>query len=169
MASEINPLPPQLPAHLFLDELSVPYQRLVFSPSTEKGASNVASALGFKNSQMVKTLIFETSDDEQVLVMLAADKNAISGYLKRAIGSRNIRLAQPTTVKKVTGYEIGSIPPFHWQPPGFRTFIDASLMEEEVLGVGAGVWGEEIIIAPTDLVKASKATVVNLSERSELG
>ncbi len=165
MASEINPLPPQLPAHLFLDELSVPYQRLAFSPSTEKGASSVASALGFKNSQLVKTLIFETSDDEHVLVMLAADKNAISGHLKRAIGSRNIRLAQPEKVIRVTGYEIGSIPPFHWQPPGFRTFIDASLMGEEVLGVGAGVWGEEIIIAPADLVKASNAVVVNLSER----
>ena len=84
---------------------------------------------------------------------------------KRAIGSRNIRLAQPETVKQATGYEIGSIPPFHWQPPGFRTFVDASLLDEEALGVGAGAWGEEIIIAPADLVKASKATVVNLSER----
>ena len=141
------------------------HQRLTFSSATEKGASNVADALGFKNSQMVKTLIFETSGEERVLVMLAADKNAISGHLKRAIGSRNIRLAQPENVKQVTGYEIGSIPPFHWQPPGFRTFIDASLMGEEVLGVGAGVWGEEIMISPVDLVKASKATVVNLSER----
>lgn len=165
MASKMNLPPDHFLAHQFLDELLIPYQRLTFSPTTEKGASNVADALGFKNSQMVKTLIFESSEDEQVLVMLAADKNAISGYLKRAIGSRNIRLAQPERVKQLTGYEIGSIPPFHWQPTGFRTFIDASLMEEEVLGVGAGVWGEEIMIAPADLVKASKATIVNLSER----
>ena len=55
--------------------------------------------------------------------------------------------------------------PFHWQPPGFRSFIDTSLMGEEVLGVGVGKWGEEIMIAPADLLKASKARVVNLSER----
>ena len=38
-------------------------------------------------------------------------------------------------------------------------------MEEPVLGVGAGVWGEEILIAPTDLVRAANAVVVNLTRR----
>ena len=156
----------KLPSHHYLDERHIPYKTLVFSPETEKGASNVAYALGYQPSQMVKTLIFETDREERVLVMLGGDKNAVSGYLKKAIGSRNIRLASPETVIGVTGYEIGSIPPFHWQPPEFRSFVDAALMEEEVLGVGGGVWGQEIMIAPTDLVKASGATVVNLSDKS---
>ncbi len=59
---------------------------------------------------------------------------------------------------------IGSIPPFSWQPPNFRAFIDGALLQEEYLGVGAGEWGEEIIIAPADLVRASQALVVNLAE-----
>lgn len=156
-----------LPAHAYLDERQIPYEKLTFPPGTEKGASNVAEALGYQPSQMVKTLIFETDKDERVLVMLGGDKNAVSGYLKKAIGSRNIRLARPETVIRVTGYEIGSIPPFHWQPAGFRSFVDASLMEEETLGVGGGVWGQEIMIAPTDLVAASGAKVVNLSDKSQ--
>ena len=155
-----------LPAQRYLDERHIPYEKLIFSPETEKGASNVADALGYQPSQMVKTLIFETDREERVLVMLGGDKNAVSGYLKKAIGSRNIRLASPETVIGVTGYEIGSIPPFQWQPPGFRSFVDACLMEEVVLGVGAGVWGREIMIAPADLVRASGATVVNLSDKS---
>ena len=112
---------------------------------------------------MVKTLIFETSAGERALVMLGGDKNAVSGRLKRALGSRNIRLADPETVKTVTGYEIGSIPPFHWQPPGFRSLVDACLMNEEELGVGAGVWGQEIMITPANLVTASNAEVFDLS------
>ena len=154
-----------LPAHEYLDERGIQYQRLTFSPHADKGAASVAGALGYAPGQMVKTLIFETSSEERVLVMLGGDKNAISGQLKKAIGSRNIRLAGPDTVKQVTGYQIGSIPPFHWQPPGFRSFIDAPLMREEILGVGAGVWGQEIMIAPGDLVRASRAEVVNLSEK----
>ena len=126
----------------------------------------MARALGYKESQMGKTLIFEADTGEKVLVMLPADKNAVSGHLKKAIGSRNIRLAGPGTVRDTTSYEIGSIPPFHWQPPGFRTFIDASLMEERLLGVGAGVWGQEIMITPDNVVKATAAIVVNLSDRS---
>ena len=87
--------------------------------------------------------------------------------MKRAIGSRNIKLAGPDTVKQVTGYEIGSIPPFHWQPEGFRSFLDACLMDEGLLGVGAGVWGEEILITPKNLVTAVGAIVVNLTDRSK--
>jgi len=115
---------------------------------------------------MVKTLIFETDRGERVLVMVGGDQHAISGHLKKAIGSRNIRMASPAAVRETTGYEVGSIPPFHWQPDGFRSFLELSLMDEEVLGVGAGRWGSEIMIAPADLVKASQAIVVNLTDKS---
>jgi len=70
-------------------------------------------------------------------------------------------------VKETTGYEVGSVPPFHWQPDGFRSFVDAALMDYEVLGVGAGVWGEEILLRPADLVKASRAVVVNLTDKGK--
>jgi Cys-tRNA(Pro)/Cys-tRNA(Cys) deacylase len=76
-------------------------------------------------------------------------------------------LANPEVVLATTGYEIGSIPPFHWQPPGFRSFLEASMMDEEILGVGAGQWGEEIMITPANLVTASRAIVVNLTDRSK--
>ena len=111
----------------------------------------------------MKTLIFETAAGERALVMLGGDKNAVSGRLKRALGSRNIKLADPATVIEVTGYEIGSIPPFHWQSPGFRSIIDACLMDEEELGVGAGVWGQEIMITPANLVEACNGEVFDLS------
>ena len=152
-----------LPAHKFLEEQAIAHRRLEFPADTEKGAANVARTLGFAEAQMVKTLIFETATGERALVMLGADKNAISGRLKRALGSRNIRLADPATVKEVTGYEIGSIPPFHWQPPGFRSVIDACLMKEAELGVGAGVWGQEIMIAPANLQAACNGEVFDLS------
>jgi len=151
-----------LPAHDHLDKLGIKYERATFSATTEKGAANVANALGFNERQMVKTLIFEVDTGERVMILVGGDQNVVSGNLKKAIGSRNIKMASFETVKATTGYEVGSIPPFSWQPEGFRSFIDESLMQEKVLGVGAGVWGNEILIAPQDLVKACKASVVNL-------
>ena len=125
----------------------------------------MAHALGFRERQMIKTLIFlDVKRDEKVLVMLGGDQNAISKHLKKAIGSRNIKLAAPDVVLATTGYAIGSIPPFHWQPEGFRTFLDAALIHEPELGVGAGVWGHEIIITPQHLVEATSAIVVNLTQ-----
>ena len=155
----------KLPSHTYLDERNIPYEARSFPPETEKGAANVARALGFSERQAVKTLIFQVDTGERVLVMLGGDQNAISGNLKKAIGSRNIRMADADIVKETTGYVIGSIPAFGWQPDGFRSFLEASLMDEPVLGTGAGQWGEEIMITPENLARASRALVVNLTDR----
>jgi Cys-tRNA(Pro)/Cys-tRNA(Cys) deacylase len=157
----------KLLSHLYLEKLGIPYERKAFPPQTEKGAANVARALGFSERQAVKTLIFQVDTGERVLVMLGGDQSAISGNLKKAIGSRNIQMAAPEVVKETTGYVIGSIPPFCWQPDGFRTFLEASLVNEPILGVGAGQWGEEIFITPENLIRACGAIVVNLTDREK--
>jgi Cys-tRNA(Pro)/Cys-tRNA(Cys) deacylase len=157
----------KLPSHLYLDERNIPYERISFPPETEKGAANVARVLSFSERQAVKTLIFQVDTGERVLIMLGGDQNAVSGNLKKAIGSRNIRMADPEGVRETTGYVIGSIPAFGWQPPGFRSFLEASLLDEPVLGTGAGQWGEEIMITPKNLIRASSAIVVNLTDRDK--
>ena len=157
----------KLPSHLHLDKLNIPYEARSFSPETEKGATNVAHALGFSERQAVKTLIFQVDTGERVLIMLGGDQNAISGYLKKVIGSRNIQMAAPEVVTETTGYIIGSIPAFGWQPSNFRSFLEASLHNEPILGTGAGQWGEEIMITPENLIKASNAIVVNLTDREK--
>lgn len=157
----------KLASHIYLDEHGIPYERKSFSTETEKGAANVARVLGFSERQAVKTLIFQVDTGERVLVMLGGDQNAISGNLKKAIGSRNIKMAEPDVVRETTGYVIGSIPAFGWQPHGFRSFLEASLLGEPILGTGAGEWGEEIMITPENLIKASHAIVVNLTDRDK--
>jgi Cys-tRNA(Pro)/Cys-tRNA(Cys) deacylase len=158
----------KLLAHIHLEKNNIPYEAKSFSPETEKGAANVAKVLNFPERQAVKTLIFQVVDSgECVLVMLGADQNAVSGNLKKAIGARNIRMAEPEKVKEVTGFVIGSIPAFGWQSTGFRSFLEASLVSESILGTGAGQWGEEIMITPENLIKASNAIVVNLTDRDK--
>jgi len=158
----------QLPAHEYLDKHNIPYERAEFPPTIEKGAASVARALGYNERQMIKTLIFELGyTGERILVMVGGDQNIVSGLLKKAAGSRNIKMAEFDAVKETTGYEVGSIPPFSWQPEGFRAFLDVSLMDEPVLGVGTGSWGHEILITPENLVGASDAILVNLTDREK--
>src|SRR6266540_66722 len=157
----------KLASHLYLDEHDIPYERKSFPTETEKGAANIAHTLGFSERQAVETLIFQVDTGERVLVMLGGDQNAVSGNLKKAIGSRNITMAEPEVVKETTGYVIGSIPAFGWQPSGFRSFLEASLVNEPILGTGAGQWGEEIMITPENLMRASNAILVNLTDREQ--
>ena len=156
-----------IPAHEYLEKLNIPYAKAEFPPEIEKGAASVAHALGFHERQMIKTLIFELGETgERILVMVGGDQNIVSGLLKKAAGSRNIKMASYEAVKETSGYMIGSIPPFSWQPEGFRAFLDISLMNESVLGVGTGQWGHEILITPGNLIKASRAILVNLTNRA---
>jgi Cys-tRNA(Pro)/Cys-tRNA(Cys) deacylase len=156
-----------LPSHEYLNRLKIPFNIASFSPDTPKGASNVASVLGLKDHQTIKTLIFESDKNEFMLIMVGADQNVISGHLKKIAGSRNIKLASAEQVIEITGHKIGSIPPFGWQPEGFRSFLDSDMMNETILAVGAGVWGNEILITPSDLVTACRALVVNLTDREK--
>ena len=154
-----------LPAHEHLDRLGIAYETAEFPTEIEKGAASVARALGYRERQMVKTLIFENHRGDRALVMLGGDQSAISGHLKKIMESRNVRMASAEAVIETTGYRIGSIPAFGWQPAGFRSFLEKSLMEEAVLGVGTGEWGREILITPENLLRASGARVVNLTVR----
>jgi Cys-tRNA(Pro)/Cys-tRNA(Cys) deacylase len=157
--------PMKLPSHLYLEKLGIPFEIRDFSIETEKGAAAVARALGFQVRQAVKTLIFQVEAGDCVLVMLGGDQSAVSGSLKKAVGARNIHMAAPAVVQAVTGYLIGSIPPFGWQTPGFRSFLEETLLKEPLLAVGAGEWGNEILITPGNLIKASGAIPVNLTDR----
>ena len=155
------------PSHEYLYHLHIPYTTATFSLTTPKGAASVAQVLGLSVQLTVKTLIFETDSGEKTLIMVGGDVNVISGHLKEVLGSRNIQLASPETVKETTGNQIGSIPPFSRQSQGFRTFLDLELTHQSILAVGAGVWGNEILITPANLIKASKAKVVNLTNRDQ--
>jgi Cys-tRNA(Pro)/Cys-tRNA(Cys) deacylase len=66
----------KLPTHEYLERLDIPYQRLTFPSTTEKGAANVVKVSAYPKRQMIKTLIFETSQDERVLVVVGGDQVA---------------------------------------------------------------------------------------------
>src|SRR5579863_466701 len=155
----------RLPSHDYLESLGITFQALTFPVTTEKGAASVAGALGpvVTIRQVIKSLLFETSSKEVVLVLVGGDQNVVSGTLKKILGDRNIKMASPERIHEVTGYQVGSIPPFSWQQPGFRTFIDTSLLSESVLAVGSGSWGHEIVLSPADLMRAASAQPADLT------
>ena len=81
-----------LPAHEYLDQHNIPYEAKTFLTCTEKGAANVANALGFRERQMIKTLIYTLADTgEPILVMVGGDKNVKSGLLKKSGGFAQYR------------------------------------------------------------------------------
>ena len=66
----------------------------------------VSKLLKVKPSQMLKTLIY-LADDQPIAVLLRGDHEANEGKLRRAVGAKKLELADPETIKKVTGAQVG--------------------------------------------------------------
>jgi Cys-tRNA(Pro)/Cys-tRNA(Cys) deacylase len=154
----MNNVQNDMQACTYLSRLLIPYRIKTFSPDHPFGTSTVAQLLGMDESLIVKTLIFNANNDSGLfMVLTSGDTKLKSSVLKNLVGSKNITLASPEDIVNLTGFKLGSIPPFSWIPTGFRVFIEQKLLAEELVGVGAGQWGVEIVMSPKDLVLVTGA------------
>jgi Cys-tRNA(Pro) deacylase len=69
-----------------------------------------AATLGVMVGQIAKTLVF-MADDKPVLIVASGDNKIKSSKLKKLLGAARVRMADPDTVKRVTGYPVGGVCP----------------------------------------------------------
>jgi prolyl-tRNA editing enzyme YbaK/EbsC (Cys-tRNA(Pro) deacylase) len=112
-----------------LSQLGVEPKVVVFGQTT-KTAQEAADQLGVALGQIVKSLLF-IADEEPVLVLTAGPNRADAKLLREILGKKKVRLADPETVFKVTGYPVGGVPPVG-HPRPLRV-----LMDEDLFNVGA--------------------------------
>ena len=73
-------------------------------------AQDAATALGCNVGAIVKSLLFRTGDNF-VLCLVSGDKRCSLNKLKKIIDEKDISMAHPDDVKKITGYTIGGVSP----------------------------------------------------------
>ncbi len=101
-------------------------------------AADAAAAAGCELGAIVKSLLFLV-DGQPVLVLVAGDRKADARKLAAhcGVGRKKVRLADSATVLKITGFEIGGVPPIA-HPVRLRTIIDDSLARFENVWAAAG-------------------------------
>lgn len=95
----------------------------------------VSRMLKIQPSQMVKTLIY-TADDSPVAVLVRGDHEANEGKIRRALGVKDLELADEATIETVTGAPVGFA-----GPVGLQCRIiadhDAAAVVDAVVGANA--------------------------------
>ena len=66
------------------------------------------------------------------------------------------------TVRAVTGYPIGGVPPLG-HATDLDVFVDPDLLTYDEVWAAAGTWHDVFAIAPADLVRVSGGTVTDLN------
>jgi prolyl-tRNA editing enzyme YbaK/EbsC (Cys-tRNA(Pro) deacylase) len=123
-------------------------------------AQEAADAVGAQVRAIVKSLVF-LAEDSAVLV-LASGPNRVNA---EAVGERLgmvLSKADADTVKSVTGFSIGGVPPFgHPQP--LMTLMDEDFFTMDEVWAAAGSSVAVFAISPTRLQELSGARVLRIT------
>ena len=124
-------------------------------PAGTPTAADAARAAGCDLAQIVKSLVFEC-DGRPALVMIGGDRRADAAKIAAAVPCERAKIAGPDAVRTATGFEPGAVAPFPL--PEIETFlVDEELLVHEVVWAGAGSARHMVALAPTDLVRVTRA------------
>jgi len=146
----------------YLQTEGVKFRILTFKKHTMT-VEDAERQLGISRERIVKSLLFIDENGAPILAIVTGDRRISDKKLRKACGAHKLKLARPSVVKEITGYEVGALPPIiPWKP--IRTFIDPKVMSfDEVYG-GGGAVNTILEISPEEIKRISKAEVADISK-----
>ena len=84
--------------------------KVLILKNTARTAEEAASALGCSVGAIVKSLLFKTGD-KFLLCLVSGDRRCSINKLKKILNEKDVSMANPGEVKRITGYTIGGVSP----------------------------------------------------------
>ena len=110
--------------------------KVIVLEQTARTANDAATSLGCKVGAIVKSLLFKAGENF-VLCLVSGDKRCSLNKLKKILNEKDVLMADPEDVKKITGYTIGGV-----SPTGHlvktKIFIDENLKNFSSVYAAAG-------------------------------
>ena len=146
-----------------LDQLDTPYrtQEYVVDPN-DLAAPAVAAKVGMPVEQVYKTLLCRMLSGEHVFAVIAGDAELDLKKLAAAAREKKAELAPLKDLEPLTGYVRGGCTALAAKRE-FPVFADEMIELHDVISVSAGVRGMQILLAPADYLRATGATVTDLT------
>jgi Cys-tRNA(Pro) deacylase len=125
---------------------------------------DAARALHVETDQIIKSLVFQIHGDPLLVInngLARVDRKKLAAYL--GVGRKKVKFADPDQVLEITGFIVGSMPPFGHKNR-LRTLIDPAVTLMETVYGGGGDINAMMKIAIDVLLEATQAEVTELSE-----
>ncbi len=131
-------------------------------PQGTRTAQDAARALGTTPDRIVKSLLF-LADGRPVLALVSGAHRVLAQRLAEATGARSVEVADRRTVREVTGYPAGAVPPVGLGAD-IPVYMDEALLRHDVVYAGAGAPDALMALDPRRLQDLVGARVVRLRE-----
>lgn len=147
-----------------LDSLGIQYEIREYTVDPEEfSALLVAQKIGLPPEQVFKTLLCATSGKEHVFAVVPGDAELDLKKLAQAAGARKAEMVSLKDVQPLTGYVRGGVTVFGAKKD-FPAYVDETLELFDVISVSAGSRGVQMLLSPADYLRASRATVADLTK-----
>lgn len=148
----------------YLDSLGIHYELRDYALDTEDfSAILVAEKIGLPPEQVFKTLLCVTSDKEHVFAVVPGNAELDFKKLAAAAGARKAEMVSLKDILPLTGYIRGGVTVFGAKKD-FPVYADETLELFDVISVSAGTRGTQIVLSPEDYIRASQATLADLTK-----
>lgn len=128
-------------------------------PDSTRTAAEAAAACGCAVGQIVKSLIFQREDSEElILALIAGDRQADLAQLAELVGGP-LKRADPKQVRAQTGFAIGGVAPIGHLTE-IRTFMDPTLQDHPRIWAAGGAPNAVFAIEPQLLQEITFATLL---------
>ena len=151
--------PPSTAATRLLRELKRPYSEHLYPYEAHGGTHVAALSLGVDEHAVVKTLVMEDEAGRPLVVLMHGDRDVSTKALARQLGHKTVQLCQPEVANRHSGYLVGGTSPFGLRKP-MPVHVEKGVLALERIYLNGGSRGFLVGLAPEDLVKALRPTVV---------
>jgi Cys-tRNA(Pro) deacylase len=135
----------------------IPYDLRAFTKPAHT-ANQAAALLACPLGAIVKSLVFLMGEKEALLLVLVSGKNRADLNRLREILGQPVQPAKPEVVKKLTGYEVGAVPPVG-MAGDYPVIMDEDLLAFDQVWASAGAGTILIGLSPQDLQQVSRAEI----------
>lgn len=146
-----------------LDQLKIQYELIPYEVDEEHlGAEHTAEVLGEPIEQIFKTLVLRGDKTGLFVCVIPGAEEVDLKKAAKVTGNKKVEMIHVKELLPLTGYIRGGCSPIGMKKP-LPTWFHQTLTNYDTIFCSAGQRGLQFCLAPTDLLRAAKGSLADLT------
>lgn len=145
-----------------LDRLKIPYTLKEYPvDESDLSAVHVATSIGMPVEMIFKTLVARGDKTGILMAVIPGAEELDMKAIANISGNKRVEMVHLKEVFDLTGYIRGGCSPLGAKKQ-YPVYIDGHVLQQKEIAVSAGKRGEQLILTPENLIRATEAIVGKL-------
>ncbi len=150
-----------------LDQLGIAYELRDYEVDPDDlAAETVAAKVGLPPEQVFKTLVVRGERNGVAFAVIPGNYELDFKLLARAMQDKKADMVPLKEVQPLTGYIRGGVTALGAKKD-FPVILDETVILHDVIAISAGQRGTQILLKPDDYIRATGATVAEISREKK--